>query len=248
MTFNIINKKSFIEIPKAIIFDTDNTLYPYKPSHKVALKAAINKASKILSISESEFKKAYLISREEVKYRLGEVASSHSRLLYFQRAIEILGLQSQILLSLDLEQTYWRTFLQNSELFPNVIELLKILKKQNIKTAIVTDLTAQIQFRKIIYFGLEDYFDYIVTSEESGKDKPFQNSFELVLKKLDIEANKCWMIGDSFNSDMVGSNKLGIVSIHKKERSHFFKKEVSYVDAEFSEFKSLQDFFISNIF
>jgi putative hydrolase of the HAD superfamily len=55
---------------------------------------------------------AFKDARNEIKKRLGTVASSHSRLLYMQRAIEKLGLGTRILLVLDLEQTYWRTFLQ----------------------------------------------------------------------------------------------------------------------------------------
>lgn len=247
MTLKLLNNSLFNNLPKAVIFDTDNTLYPYKPSHKAGLKALFNKASKTLGIAEADIKKAYLKGREEVKNRLGEVASSHSRLLYSQRAIEILGMRSQILLSLDLEQTYWRTFLQTSQLFPYVKELLLFLKKNNIKTAIVTDLTAQIQFRKIIYFGLEDYFDYIVTSEESGKDKPYSNSFELVLEKLNLEASNCWMIGDSLISDISGSKEIGMISVHKKEK-HLYKKEKNIIcDAEFDDFRSLKTYFEKKI-
>ena len=71
-----------------------------------------------------------------------------------------LWLRSQVLLALDLEQTYWRTFLANAVLFENAKDLLDDLRL-GIPTAIVTDLTAQIQFRKVIYFGLDKYFDFI---------------------------------------------------------------------------------------
>ena len=72
------------------------------------------------------------------------------------------------------------------KLFPNVRELLTELNKYKIKTAIITDLTSQIQFRKIIFFGLEQYFDYVVTSEESGFDKPSKYPFELALKNRNL--------------------------------------------------------------
>ena len=70
-----------------------------------------------------------------------------------QRMLEIMGLGSQVLVALDLEQTYWRTFLNSAVLFDGVRELLDEIRLYGIPTAIVTDLTAQIQFRKIIYFG-----------------------------------------------------------------------------------------------
>ena len=33
----------------------------------------------------------------------------------------------------------------------------------SIPMVIVTDLTAQVQFRKIVYFGLDHRFDFVVT-------------------------------------------------------------------------------------
>ena len=98
--------------------------------------------------------------------------------------LEIMGLGSQVLLALDLEQTYWRTFLSNAILFEGVKELLDDLRLYGIPTAIVTDMTAQLQFRKIVYFGLDHYFDYIVTSEEAGFDKPHKAPFEIALQKM----------------------------------------------------------------
>ena len=62
--------------------------------------------------------------KRQVKRQLGHTASSHSRLLYFQRGIEMLGRKTQLLITLDLEQTYWRTFLSHCELFPGVRDLL----------------------------------------------------------------------------------------------------------------------------
>jgi putative hydrolase of the HAD superfamily len=51
---------------------------------------------------------------------------------------------------LDFEQTYWRTFFSNSVLFDGVKELLDDIRLLGIPAAIVTDLTAQIRFRKVV--------------------------------------------------------------------------------------------------
>ena len=99
-----------------------------------------------------------------------------------QAMLENIGLGSQILIALDLEQTYWRTFLSNALIFKGVKEFLEDIRLSSIPTAIVTDLTSQIQFRKVIYFGLDHYFDYIVTSEEAGFDKPHESSFKIAIE------------------------------------------------------------------
>ena len=202
--------------PDAVIFDTDNTLYSYEPAHKAAIKSVAIKTKKLFGISESDFMEAFKISRTEVKKRLKNTASSHSRLLYFQRTIERLDMGTRILTTLDLEQTYWRTFLVNTRLFPGVEKFLQELKNHGVKTANITDLTSQIQFRKMVYFGLDEYFDYVVTSEESGVDKPDPLCFEIALEKIGLpSSSKIWMIGDSHESDIKGANYFGLTTLCK---------------------------------
>ena len=202
-------------LPKAVIFDTDNTLYPYLPAHKEATRVVEEKVEKMLGIEKSIFRAAFKEAREEIKARLGSVASSHSRLLYMQRTIEKLQLGTRILITLDLEQTYWRTFLSNCKLFPGALDFIHLLKSKGIITANITDLTAQIQFRKLVYFGLDELFDYVVTSEEAGADKPDKRPFEVAFEKLKIEPKNIWMIGDSASSDMIGAHKSGMIKVQK---------------------------------
>ena len=151
----INNKEQFSRLPDAFLFDTDNTLYPYNPAHTAAKKAVREKVVSRFAISPEDFDKAFNEARTQIKIRLQNTAASHSRLLYLQRMLEIMGLGSQVLLALDFEQTYWRTFLSNATLFDEVKELLDDIRLLGIPTAIVTDLTAQIQFRKVVYFGLD---------------------------------------------------------------------------------------------
>jgi putative hydrolase of the HAD superfamily len=207
--------KAGLKKPKAIIFDTDNTLYPYATPHEMATKAVDAKAVELLGVSQAKFKEVYAEARRQTKSRLGQTASSHSRLLYLQRTIELIGLRTQILLTLDLEQTYWRTFLSNCRLFPEVRDFLVDVKSDGVTTAIITDLTAQIQFRKIVYFGLDTYFDFVVTSEEAGFDKPHPAAFQMALEKLQLPGNEVWMIGDDPVADIEGANGQNLVTLQK---------------------------------
>lgn len=211
--------------PQAVIFDTDNTLYPYEPAHKAATKATETKACDLLGVPIEKFREAFKTARKNVKAQLKQTASSHSRLLYYQRTIELLGLNTQILMTLDLEQTYWRTFLANCRLFPEVKEFILDLKSTGITIAIITDLTAQIQFRKIIYLGLDSYFDYVVTSEEAGIDKPHQAQFEIALKKLQVAPESIWMIGDNSDTDIAGAAKFNMLTLQKKHEGVLIKQQ-----------------------
>ena len=212
----LLDPTRFERLPDAVLFDTDNTLYPYDPAHKAAMDAVRLKATRTFSISNAQFEAAYGAARQEVKARLKHHASSPRRLLYFQRMLEIIGLRSQVLLALDFEQTYWRTFLSHAELFDDVLELLDDLRLAGIPTAIVTDLTAQIQFRKMVYFGLDQSFDYIVTSEEAGSDKPDPAPFEIAMEKMNPKGDCIWMIGDNPLNDIKGARSaIQAVTIQK---------------------------------
>ena len=50
---NIVQLNGF---PKAVIFDTDNTLYPYSPAHKEATRAVEEKVEKLLGIEKVIFR------------------------------------------------------------------------------------------------------------------------------------------------------------------------------------------------
>lgn len=224
----IINKLRLTSLPDAVLFDTDNTLYPYNPAHFSAQKAVKEKVVSTLAVTEEDFESAYSEARQQVKQRLKQTASSHSRLLYMQRMLENMGLGSQILLALDFEQTYWRTFLSNAILFDGVKDLLEDIRVMGIGTAIVTDLTAQIQFRKMVYFELDHYFDYMVSSEEAGFDKPHHAPFQIAIEKLRPSGDLVWMIGDNVTNDIAGAKKhinavtlLKVGNINKISKNDF---------------------------
>lgn len=237
----IFNPERFNRLPDAILFDTDNTLYPYEPAHLAAQRAVREKVVSTFSIKPEDFDRASKEARQQVKSRLKHTAASHSRLLYMQRMLEIMGLGSQVLLALDFEQTYWRTFLTNAVLFDEVKELLDDIRLLGIPTVVVTDLTAQIQFRKIVYFGLDHYFDYIVTSEEAGFDKPHEAPFQIALEKMRPKGDCIWMIGDNPVNDIRGAmEKINAVTLQKFHKGTAIGTGENNPDAAFQEFGQLR--------
>lgn len=205
------------------------------------MRSVCVKATRLFGFEQTEFDRAFETARRDTKARLGCTASSHSRLLYFQRMLEILGLGSQVLLALDLEQTYWRTFLSNATLFDGVKDLLDDLRIAGVPRAIVTDLTAQVQFRKVIYFGLDRYFDYIVTSEEVGFDKPHAAPFESAIAKMQAQGKCVWMIGDDPSTDIAGARRaIQAVTLQKVHRGIVVGSGEDRPDAAFAHFDDVR--------
>lgn len=237
----IHNQARFIALPQVVLFDLDNTFYAYDPAHAVAHDAVCTKVTKTFSIPRSAVEQAYDVARTQVKQRLNHTGASHNRLLYMQAMLEHMGLGSQVLLSLDLEQTYWRTFLSHAVLFEHSKELLDDLRLYGIATAIITDLTAQIQFRKLVYFGLDAYFDCIVTSEETGHDKPNPVIYQVALNKLNYQGNNIWMIGDNPVRDIYGARTaIQATTLQKTHEGVIIGKDDHRPDAVFSDFQEIR--------
>ncbi|QCC84460.1 HAD family hydrolase [Desulfovibrio desulfuricans] len=208
-----------ITLPKAVCFDLDNTLYSYQPCNKAGMAAVYLKLYKNFSLEESKSSILFSEARKQIKQKLGDTAASHSRLLYFQRMLELMGLNAQVSLVLDLEQTFWRAYLQQAELFAGVKDFIYALRARNIAIAIVSDMTAQIQLRKLMHLDIDGLIDQIITSEETGHDKPHPSMFTLALEKLGTEPAETWMIGDDFERDVQGAIACGMVGVFKGEHA-----------------------------
>jgi FMN phosphatase YigB (HAD superfamily) len=78
-------------------------------------------------------------------------------------------------------------------------ELLVKARLNGITVALVTDLTSSIQYRKLVYLGIDSLFDVIVTSQETSGEKETNDPFELLserLKKM-MNLDSVWFVGDS---------------------------------------------------
>ncbi|GHU39679.1 noncanonical pyrimidine nucleotidase, YjjG family protein [Spirochaetia bacterium] len=198
---------------KAAIFDLDDTLYDYQPLNKIAMDAVCDKVCQKIKITREYFFEIFNASCRGIKSRLGEVAASHNRVLYFQTILDSLNVYSPAL-CLELYDLYWGTFLEQIELRCGVLECFKLLREQGIKIAICTDLTAHIQHRKILKLCLNSYIDVLVTSEEAGIEKPNKAIFALCLDKLGVNAAEAFFVGDSLERDIEGAKNAGIFPVH----------------------------------
>lgn len=238
------NKDAFQGRPDCVLLDLDNTLYDVEAPMAAGQQAARDYAKNELSIDAETFDRAFTVSREELKHRLGHTASSHSRLLYFQRTIERAGLATQPFAALQMEQAYWSAYLAEAKLFEDVTDFLDDLRIAGVRVVIVTDLTAQVQHRKMLFFGLHRYIDWMVTSEEVKADKPAPEIFELALAKLGGVEGVIWMIGDNADRDIIGArHALGAKTIQKLHTGVKEGDGEAQPDASFKHFSELRRFF-----
>lgn len=183
--------------PSFVIFDLDDTLYDYSKCNYMAEQAVFIKGSLETGVSVKEFQLTYHESRKTVKERLGDVGASHSRLLYLHETLSRIGFANQPALTLNLEQEFWRNYMMEMKLRHGVESLLSLLRSNRIPIGLVTDLTLQIQLRKLIKLGINAYFDVIVASEESSGDKVTLSPFHILVDRSNSEwLENVWFIGD----------------------------------------------------
>lgn len=224
---------------KAVIFDIDGTIYSYVENDKIAVEKLCEYAEKILNVEETEFRKVYKEARRIVKEeRLTDGGARHSRVLFFQTALELLG-KNPFCHILEMYDVYWNNFLANMKPFDGAVEFIEKLHRAGIKIALCTDMTAHIQYRKIQRLGLNKFVDFMVTSEETGLEKPARIMFELALKKLNVTAAETAYFGDSPERDMAGAKKVGMTPFLYTGEKIFENKFVKCT--EISSYREIMD-------
>lgn len=210
---------------KAVIFDLDNTLYSYDTCNAKAEKKLFNLIAKDLRISIEEAENLLKQAKKNIKRRFKEdVAASHNRLLYMQNICEQKGV-NPLKYSMKFYNCYWDTMLEEMRPFDYVEPLFQEYKARGIRIAVLTDLTAHIQYRKLERLNLIDYIDCIVTSEEVGEEKPSSSVFTLVLDKLNLNADEVIMVGDSQSKDIDGAINCGM-------KAMLFRGEEEFIESQ----------------
>ena len=197
---------------KAVIFDLDDTLYDYKALERAAFECVGELVRERLGVSEEQYEDAFMRARQVTKEMLGETATSHSRMLYFQKTLEYLDIRP-LYLALEMYETYWGFFLDNMSLYAGARDLLEALHEKYIRVGVCTDLLAHIQHRKLRRLGMMDDVDCMVTSEEAGVEKPSPGIFKLCIEKLRLPAEEVCFVGDNLERDVKGAMAAGLQAI-----------------------------------
>ena len=79
----------------------------------------------------------------------------------------------------------------------------------------------ELQSRKMQTSGIYKYFDALILSEDIGVNKPNRELFEYALQKTSSKLEESIMIGDMFETDIIGAANIGMEQIYfnPKERN-----------------------------
>ncbi|WP_193309278.1 HAD family hydrolase [Halorubrum halophilum] len=196
---------------EAVCFDLDNTLYPYAPCNEAGKRAALEAfRERGYEMDREAFDELYATARREAKREVRGTAASHSRHIYFSRALERHADEHDAADALAIGDAYWEGYASEMSLCDGVERVFDSLAAAGVDVAVVTNLTTRVQLQKLSRLAIDDRIDRLVTSEAVGREKPSALPFTTALAAFDRRPSEALMVGDNADADVAGANAVGM--------------------------------------
>ena len=184
---------------RAVIFDLDNTLVDFVEAKMKACEAVVKR----LGSGNAEELLKYFIRKKHG-------FESHENIADYLRDKGIYSGE----LYRECCEIYERVKLESIKLYPGIREVLENLKQKGVKLAVVTDAENGHALSRLNKFGLQKYFDVIISADMTGKRKPEPDSLLLALRKLGVKAEEAAIVGDSLRRDIEAGKRLGMLTVY----------------------------------
>ncbi|MBJ8117281.1 MULTISPECIES: HAD family hydrolase [Bacillus] len=192
---------------RAVLFDLDGTLLDRRQSLEQFIHDQYNRfASHLMNIEKSEYCSRFL--------ELDNNGYTWKDKVYATLLCEY---NITTLTPEQLLHDYITNFQHHCIPFQNMHELLQRLTQQNIKIGIITNGFTDFQINNLRALNIHTYTNTILVSEAEGIKKSHPEIFERALQKLDVKATECLYVGDHPENDVLGSERVGIVGVWKRD-------------------------------
>jgi putative hydrolase of the HAD superfamily len=184
---------------RAVVFDLDNTLFPRERFVRSGLAAVAQYVDAQFGIPAMRAFTTLL------------KASAEEQGTEFQKLCETFGLRQAIVP--ELLQVF-RTHRPELWLAHGASEMLKQLRSDGWRIAILTNGLPPVQAAKISALGLRHYVDHVIyAAEYADNGKPHRAAFNEVLRRTGLAPEQCVMVGDDVASDIRGGREAGMHTI-----------------------------------
>ena len=200
---------------KNLFIDLDDTLYDFSAASQESFRETydllhyeryFNSFEHFYSIYEPYNLQLWHI------YGEGKIMKEELNKRRYSYPLEVVGVHDQ-----ELADTFCREALgripTKNKLIEGAKELLEYLRpKYNLY--ILSNGFKELQSRKMCTVGIDKYFDALILSEDIGVNKPNRELYEYALQKTASTMEDSIMIGDMFETDIVGAANIGMKQIY----------------------------------
>jgi putative hydrolase of the HAD superfamily len=195
-----------------LFFDLDNTLYDFSANSKLALHDTLQQLGVLEKLPSFDI---FFLEYERINtnlwadYRERKVTKDELRSRRFAESLKLFDIQTSVQ-PVEIDDLYLHIMPSKSELFPHALDVLDALKSRRYIMHIITNGFQEVQHKKMAESGLSPFFKNVFISEILKSPKPETYIFEYAIKSSNARKRESIMIGDSWESDMIGAQNIGI--------------------------------------
>ena len=202
---------------KAVIMDYIGTLVNASYYNMDASRRTLHKALTDVGFETglAEFLEAYTQAHEKYRVVRYEQLREVTNAVWVCEALNSLGCavnleDSRIEVALNV---FFQRYVESLELRPHAKKLLRKIKEQ-CKLGLVSNFTyAPVVYASLRNLGINQFFNTVLVSHESGWRKPHTRIFQDALGKLKVKAEEAVFIGDSPLEDIKGAKATGMKTV-----------------------------------
>lgn len=206
------------ELPQAIFFDLDDTIIDDSSNVHEVWRAAVESEARVLAGLDIEEILAHVQAirawywADEARHRVGRADLRGTSAWIAGQALQRLGVDDAAV-ARRIGYLYRDIRDRGHVLLPGAIEALERVRGLGLRTALLTNGTAEGQRAKLVQFDLARHFDYVCIEGEFGCGKPDERVYREALRALGCDPASTWMVGDNLEWDVAAPMRLGIAGI-----------------------------------
>lgn len=216
-------------LPKAILFDLDDTLFDHRRASRLALVAMHAAYAPDLPFEAFAIKHAEVLETFHAHFLTGELTLDEARVARLQTLFAAFDRQLDVDTLERAARLYREQHQANRHLVTGAIELLDALRG-HCRLGIVTNNSTAEQIEKLRALNIANYFDTVVISEDVGVTKPDPKIFSIALERIGATAQETVFIGDNWTSDILGARNAGMSAV-------WFDTNETLISADIAEHK-----------